>query len=274
MTISFRSVPPLIYNCSHQKKIMRSTVSATLLLIAASQMVSAQSSDTFEVASVKPSRPGTTFTSRLDPAQFTCTANSLLFLILSTYPDAVYWRVSGGPPWLNTENWDVAAKLPPNIPSSEEELNRKTELMLQALLADRFKLVVHREMRDQPAYGLVLAKARPKLKPSSAGNFSARFVNGRFEFQHSSMERLADWLYAPVGPGRPTVADRPVIDRTGLSGLFDFTLEWTPETVQPNQAPAGPSLFTALEELGLKLQSEKALLEYLVIDHAERPSEK
>jgi len=159
------------------------------------------------------------------------------------------------------------------MPSSEKELNRKTELMLRSLLADRFKLVVHREMRDQPIYGLVVAKGGPKLKPSTADNFSARFVNGRFEIQHSSMERLATWLYDPQGRGRPTVADRPVLDRTGLPGFFDFILDWTPETVQPNQAATGPSLFTALEELGLKFQSEKAALEFFVIDHAERPSE-
>jgi uncharacterized protein (TIGR03435 family) len=87
---------------------MRSTLAATLLLIAASQSISAQSPDTFEVASVRASRPGTTFSSRLDPAQFTCTANSLLLLILITYPDVVHWRVTGGPSWLTTENWDVA----------------------------------------------------------------------------------------------------------------------------------------------------------------------
>jgi uncharacterized protein (TIGR03435 family) len=243
-------------------------------MITLNRMIVAQSPDTFEVASVKASRPGTPFGSRLDPAQFSCSANSLLMLIMSTYPEFSQWGVTGGPSWLNTEYWDVAAKLPPNMPASGKELNRKTELMLQTLLADRFKLVVHREKRDQPVYGLVLAKGGPQLKQTSASQFSVRFVNGRLEFRHASMERLAMYLYNPPAPGRPTVADRPVFDRTGLQGFFDFTLEWTPETARSDSTANGPSLFTALEEqLGLKLQPEKSALEYLVVDRAERPSE-
>ena len=243
-----------------------------MLLIAAGQMVSAQSPDTFEVASIKPSRPGTGFSSSLDPAQFTCSAINLLGLILSTYPDISPSRVSGGPAWLTTEYWDVAAKLPPNMPTSEKELNRKTELMLQTLLADRFRLLVHREKRDQQVYALVRAKDGLKLKPSSAGQFSAKFVSGRYEFRNTSMEGLAEWLYSPLGSRQP--ADRLVIDMTGLKGSFDFTLEWAPVSVQPDPTATGPSLFTALEEqLGLKLQPQRSAAEFLVIDHAERPSE-
>jgi bla regulator protein BlaR1 len=255
---------------------MRSACAAALLLITASQTISAQPPDTFEAASVRPSLPGTRFRSTLDTAQFICSANSLLILILEAYPEISGSRLSGGPAWLTTEYWDLAAKLPPNMPSTEKELNHKTELMLQALLADRFKLVTHREMRDQPVYDLVLAKGGSKLKPSSAEKFSFKTSRGGIEFQHESIEGLANYLYSPyiaLGSGQQP-ADRPVVDRTGLQGFFDFALEWTPDTVQADPAATGASLFTALEEqLGLKLQPRKAAAEFLVIDHAERPSE-
>lgn len=241
------------------------------------QSLAAQSPDSaaFEVASVKPSRPGTRFNDSLDPAELRFFANSLLILILSAYPDISASRLAGGPAWLNTEYWDVVAKLPPNMPMGEKELNRKAELMLQALLADRFKLVTHREKRDQQIYELILSQGGPKLKPSSASQFSVKARDGRLEFQHQSMQGLVSNLYSPyIQAGVQQAADRPVIDMTGLQGYFDFTLEWTPDTSQPGQTATGPSLFTALEEqLGLKLQPQKSVFDFLVIDHAERPAE-
>jgi uncharacterized protein (TIGR03435 family) len=245
----------------------------TLLLMAANQTVPAQPPETFEAASIKPSLPGTRFRSSLDTSQFNCAANSLLILILEAYPDISGARVSGGPGWLTTEFWDLAAKLPPNMPTGEKELNHKTELMLQALLADRFKLTTHRETRDQQIYGLVLAKGGSKLKPSGADKFSLKYGSGRLEFQRQSMEGLARYLYSPYMPASARQpSDRPVADMTGLHGFFDFILEWTPDTVQADSTSTGPSLFTALEELGLRLEARKSTAEFLVIDHAERPS--
>ena len=235
---------------------------------------SPNSATAFEVASVKPSLPGTRFSDSLDPAQLRFSANSLLLLILSTYPDIDGGRVSAGPAWLTTEYWDVSAKLPPNMPAGQQELNRKAELMLQVLLADRFKLVTHREMRDRQIYELVLAKGGSKLKPTSAEKLSVKYGQGRLEFQHQSMEGLALYLHSPYRPAEAIQpADRPVVDMTGLQGFFDFTLEWAPDTVQPDPTATGPSLVTALGELGLKLQPKKSAAEFLVIDHAERPTE-
>jgi uncharacterized protein (TIGR03435 family) len=219
----------------------------TLLLMAANQNAPAQPPDTFEAASVKPSLPGTRFRSSLDTSQFNCAANSLLILILEAYPDISGARVSGGPGWLTTEYWDLAAELPPpNMPTGEKELNHKTELMLQALLADRFRLTTHRETRDQQIYALVLAKGGPKLKVSVADKFSVKYGRGRIEFQHQSVEGLARYLYSPYTPASlQQPADRPVTDMTGLPGFFDFTLEWTPDAVQadsfqPNAGATGP----------------------------------
>ena len=266
--------PASFYTYKSMSRAFGHFVLTTLLLMCADQTASAQPPNTFEAASVKPSLPGTRFRSSLDTSQFNCAANSLLILILEAYPDISSARVSGGPAWLTTELWDLAAKLPPNMPTAEKELNHKTELMLQALLADRFKLTTHRETRDQQIYGLLLAKGGPKLKPSSADKLSVKYASGRLEFQHQSMEGLARYLYSPYIPASAQQpADRPVTDMTGLQGFFDFTLEWTPDALQSDSAPTGPSLFTALEELGLKLEPRKSTAEFLVIDHAERPSE-
>ena len=117
------------------------------LLATAVVTLAAQAPDTFEVASLKPSLPGTRFTSKLDAAQFNCTAHSLLNLIQSAYPDIEVqpWRVAGGPAWLDTDRWDLAAKLPPGMPGEQEPLYRKTEQMLRTLLGEEFKLKVHRK---------------------------------------------------------------------------------------------------------------------------------
>jgi uncharacterized protein (TIGR03435 family) len=180
---------------------MRYTVVALLLLVAASQIISAQPPETFEVASVKPSRPGAIFSSTLDPAQFACSRNSLLMLIVSTYPEFPVWRISGGPAWLTREYWDVAAKLPPGMPTAEAPLNRRAERMLETLLADRFKLVIHREQRDLQVYALVPPKGGPNLKPSTGAPFSVKSGKGRLEFRNHSMDGLAAYLYIPVHPG-------------------------------------------------------------------------
>jgi len=256
-----------------------STIAATFWFLAAAAVraQSPQVPDTFEVASLKPSLPGTRFSSKLDRAQFNCTAHSLLNLIQSAYPDIEVqpWRVTGGPGWLDTDRWDLAAKLPPGMPAEQEPLYRKTEQMLRRFLGEEFRLKVHRETRDEPVYALVVARSgAPKgsrLKPSEGSQFAVKYAKGRLEFYHQSMAGLVAYLsYNPRIPNRPT--DRIVIDQTGLEGFFDFNLEWTPDIPQPDPAATGPSIFTALEEqLGLKLQPQKSRVEFLVIDHAEKP---
>jgi uncharacterized protein (TIGR03435 family) len=156
------------------------------------------------------------------------------------------------------------------MPASRDELTRQADLMLRALLADRFKLKIHREMKDQPVYELVVAKNGPKIKPSSSDKFSLTTGRGHLEFHHASMAVFIGYLYGR--PGFPQqAADRPVLDRTGLQGFYDLTLDWAPDS-DPN--PTGPSLFTALEEqTGLKLEPRKAPFEFLVIDHVEKPTE-
>jgi uncharacterized protein (TIGR03435 family) len=157
----------------------------------------------------------------------------------------------------------------------------QARLILQRVLADRFRLRVHHETRNLPVYTLMIGKNGPKLKESSPdAKFASGFEMGssaRMTHKKTPMTRFAEFLSIH--------ANRPVVDRTGLTGFYDFTLEWSPSDdaqqstlatagVSRNADSAGPSLFTAVQEqLGLKLETSKAPIEVLVIDNADRPSE-
>jgi uncharacterized protein (TIGR03435 family) len=171
--------------------------------------------------------------------------------------------------------YDIAAKA-----EGDASLTRdQARLILQVVLADRFGLKVHRDTRDLPVYALMVGKNGPKLKESAPdAKFAAGFEiapSARMTNKKTPMTRLAEFLSIQ--------ADRPVVDRTGLTGFYDFTLEWSFDDSQrsalataavPRDADSvGPSLFTAVQEqLGLKLETSKAPIDVLVIDHAERPS--
>jgi len=236
---------------------MRIILAAVILLF--------QSTPVFEVASVKPSRPDGPTGAKLDAAHFIGTGLTLRSLIFSVYR-VPPWRLAGGPGWLDTEQWDISATLPPNMPAKREELTPPADQMVQALLADRFKLAVHREMRDQLVYDLVVAKGGLKMKSATAEKFSVKMLRGHLELHDMSMERLISYLYSPPPYEQQSRVDRPVLDKTGLKESYDLTLDWDPDT--------GPSIFTALEEqAGLKLEPRKSPVEFVVIDHVEKPTE-
>ena len=138
--------------------------------------------------------------------------------------------------------------------------------MLQTLFADRFKLAIHREMKDYPVYALVVGKDGPKLKAAADGKYDTRNSGGHLELHHISVAGFATYLV--------NAADRPVVDMTGLDGYFDITLDWRPDTPQagPNSGnDSRPSIYTAVQEqLGLKLEPRKAPVEFIVIDHIEK----
>jgi uncharacterized protein (TIGR03435 family) len=222
------------------------------VLVLAGRAVFAQPTPAFDVVSIKPSQPGTAGGSSLDPGRLTVRGETLRALILSAY-SVPYWRVTGGPEWVNTDGYDTIATFPPNTPEDQ------IKLMLRNLLADRFKLAIHREMRDSSVYALVVAKDGPKFKEASESRFSAKTGRGHLEIHHADMALFA--RNVPID-----AVDRPIVDMSGLKGFFDLTLDWSPET--------GPSIFTAVQEqLGLKLEPRKVPLEFIVVDHIERPSE-
>jgi uncharacterized protein (TIGR03435 family) len=230
----------------------------SLVTLIVSVTVAAQ---TFEVASVKPNKSGRMAgsTSR-SGGQLVFENTSLRECIAIAYGVAVDREYAlSGPAWLGSERYDIVAKVPAEIP--REQVLR----MLQALLADRFQLRLHRERRDLRVYSLTIARTGTKLKAVPVGEGSFTFGPGRISGKAQSMTELADKLSRPYfGLGAP------VMDSTGLDGAFDFTLDWTPDNVQADATP-GPSIFAALQEqLGLKLEASKSRVEVLVIDRVER----
>ena len=167
-------------------------------------------------------------------------------------------QISGGPPWLDTERFEIVAK-------AEKPVDDDGILMgmLQTLLAERFKLAVHHETRTVEAFALETAKGRPKLE--KAGNGESTTSNGRglIDARAITMDRFAEVLSRQM--------DLPVVNHTGLQGSFNLKLEWNRENSRPE---LGPSIFTAIQEqLGMRLRSQKTPIDVLVIDHAEKPTE-
>lgn len=238
------------------------------------------SAQSFEVASIKPSDPAVPgMRIGIEPGGiFSARGVTLKNLITQSY-ELQDFQVSGGPGWINTERYDIQGK--GNGPAvSEEDLVKMTAeqqnqfqqqmlAKLRALLADRFQLKIHQETKEMPVYALVVAKNGPKIV-KKADNLSwesqmsvRRNAEGKTEVTGKviPLERLAHQLAGQVG--------RPVNDKTGLKGAYDFKVTFAPDLNDRE----GPSIFTALEEqLGLKLDPQRGPVEVVVIDSVERPA--
>lgn len=189
-----------------------------------------------------------------------------------------------GPDWINSARYVIQAKPPDAIASAMQNMTiaermKETQLMMQSLLADRFQLKAHFETREMPVYELVLAKGGSKLKEGSDPT-KRRVVVGESAIRATAatISVIVDTLECA-----PDIGGREVVDKTGLTGTYDFSLRWTPlQTAaapgdgngSPSPADAGgASLFTAIEEqLGLKLVPAKGSAQVLVIDRIEQPS--
>jgi uncharacterized protein (TIGR03435 family) len=259
----------------------------------------------FEVATIKPSKPGSGPGGYSFPSGgFKATNVSLQTLVEAAYHIGDD-QVSGAPKWLNSDRYDVEAKMDASAAADLQKLNREEQdaarqQMLQAFLADRLRLTIHRESKEFSVYLLVVAKNGPKLQeakpgdtygdgiksrdgsPLAAGN--TRMTGGRnartLTAHAVPISTLTQLFLAFLG--------RPVLDKTGLAGKYDFTLTWGPDDNRPptlaggasnDSSPSvasdsnGPPLLTAIQEqLGLKLESGKGPVEVIVIDHIERPS--
>ena len=230
------------------------------------------------------------------PTRFNAINVTLRQLIQAAYSRRAFddIMIFGGPTWLDTDHFDVIANTKGDLATLYLGDGRGSPglayLMLRTLLAERFKLVAHTEMRTLPVYALVVAR-EDKLQRSDVdcdavlAEMAAAIREGRPPAAREP-RGVARCAFAP-GPGRlsansvtmsqfaDTLAgsvNRPVVDRTGLNGTFTFDLKWTPE--QPGVTPNDfPSIFTAVQEqLGLKLQSTQAPIEVIVIDRAETPT--
>lgn len=213
--------------------------------------------------------------------RLTMTNTTLKNLITNAY-EVRFFQVTGGPPWVESAKFDIEAK------GEGGSKQKDFAPMLQALLEERFQLVVRRETKDMPIYELVLARKDGKLGPqmketachpydpehppppiepggmpsSCGGGYTGQ---GRMRFSGAEVAKLALNL--------SRIGERVVIDKTGLTGQYDIEMDWTPDNRRADDN-AGPSIFTALQEqLGLKLESARGPVEMIVIERAERPTE-
>lgn len=267
---------------------LRKPLFAAGLILYAAGRVSSQTTGAanFEVASIKPNLSGNqAMLFRASPGRLQAENQTLQHLLMLAY-DVKDFQISGGPGWINSDHYDVEAK-------AEGTATRDQMMpMLRTLLADRFKLALHRGMKELPIYELTVAKGGLKLrlsscvnadpnnpKPLPAGQHFCGYMasgGGSLEAANASMADLAKAFSVLTG--------RTVVDKTGISGAFAVHLTFVPDDASSRANPAdagnpanlgdpGPSIFTAArEQLGLRLQAGKGPVEVLVIDHVEKPT--
>lgn len=254
-----------------------------------SQSASEASSLSFDAVSIRPHRTPSGTACAFMPGRFVCKNAKMQWVIIRAY-DVLGIQISGGPSWISSDRYDIEAKESDELYAELEKLPRdqrrgKQRFLLQSMLEDRFQLKAHRETKELPVYALEVAKNGPKLKATniqSAGPCTIRGTGEGNRYQGCTVAILASYLPLAVG--------RVVLDRTGLEGRYDFTLEYADQdsaavssvptgggAASDNPlppAPSGPSVFTAVQEqLGLKLEATKGPVDVIVIDHIERPSE-
>jgi uncharacterized protein (TIGR03435 family) len=239
----------------------------------------------FEVATIKPAGPDDPKAGRYIRMQSAhrfevrnYTANGLIAAAYDLNPQAI----SGGPPWLGSDRYEIRALVPGDLrPTYDEQM-----AMLRKLLADRFHLSFHREKKEFSIYELTVAKGGPKITASTAPFDEASNVTSTLYpassggIDHALMPAHNVTMREFASVLQRAILDRPVVDRTELSGRYDFNLEWTPDDSQfGGQLPSGapdsdrPGLFTAVQQqLGLRIEAARGPLEALVIDRLERPS--
>jgi uncharacterized protein (TIGR03435 family) len=262
-----------LQRCEFDEVSKIAAIAAVLLANAPQLRAQAQAATplAFEVASIRLHKGMyTVVRSSVSGPKVTIEAYGLTGLIMDAYHLNGRYQISGGPTWMDSdsERFDIVA----NAPGESTPTGDEVRLMLQTLLADRFQLKLHRETKDRPVYALIVAKNGLKLKESAPDKeFSSTFGGNRtsqLTMSKATMEQFAVQL-------SNSGLERPVLDKTGLAGHYDITLNWIPEFAGPPAPDSnGVNVFTAVQEqLGLKLEPQKAPVEILVIDHAEKPSE-
>ena len=237
---------------------------AAMLLSLISNCLSGQNNAAilrFEVASVKPSKPGQGphgTPLRISHGRVTLDDASLRQIIGHAY-SVQRVRVLNSPSWSNSRGFDVVAKA--EAPDATEDQIRR---MLQTLLLERFKLAAHREKREMQAYALAVGKNGPKVREAATGESGTLDDKpGQLVFKKAPMSSLAALL--------ANILDTPVEDMTGLKGLYDFTLP-VGDRLVPGVNDPREILPYAVEQIGLKLELRKMPVEVVVVDHAEEPS--
>jgi uncharacterized protein (TIGR03435 family) len=230
----------------------------------------------FEVAAIKLSRPDTGRGGRVQGGNVSLLRLTLADLLTFVY-DVHAHQIIGAPAWTTTEKYDVTAKAEGDGTPTQEQL----KVMLRKLLADRFQLALHKEQRELPVYTLNVAKGGIKISKNDPKNETTGVIPrgpGSVLLNNVTMDDFCRML-------QTLALDRPVVNQTGVSGKYDFSLVWTPEQLlnappNPNalapsdRGDALPDLYTAIQQqLGLKIDATKMGIEVLVIDKVEKPSE-
>jgi len=278
---------------------MAKTIERPILLLhvlALGALASLAGAQTFEVASVKTAAPGTRYAMRggpggSDPGQITYTRVTLRSMLTKAYGIEGYQLA--GPSWIEQERYDVAAKVPPG--ATKEEFRQ----MLRNLLAGRFGLVAHGETRELPIYALVVGKNGVKMQVSrpeqetgpegppvtsvSLANDGLPVMPAGYKDHLIGMSIAGKTMLRAKGESLEDFAkflsgdlDRPVFDRTGLTATYDFGIAWSSdqalahESQLPPTLEPGPDVFTALQQLGLKLEPRREPVEMVVVDHLEK----
>jgi uncharacterized protein (TIGR03435 family) len=253
----------------------------------------------FDVASIKPIAPGGRPTAgwvgeqnRPDGVEFAYQSLTELLCYAYGYKSLRFdGQVTGVPAWAETQRYDIQAKIASADMAEFQKLGKDEqeqwrEAMMQSLLAERFHLTIHRGSKQIPIYELVVAKGGIKMQdaatdpnPTQLGKgddgkplSTLRMLKDTSVWQAESMEMLTVWLTQPAAQ-----VGRPVLNKTGLTGAYNFTLDWSIYSAHA-AASLSPeddatSIFTALGKIGLKLQPSTGSMETIIIDHVDKPSE-
>jgi uncharacterized protein (TIGR03435 family) len=255
---------------------MSSRIARSLIVVIAAAAAFSQvpAPTEFEVASIRPNTANDRIvTINVGPGgRFAARGYTLVLLMQRAY-GVMDWNISGGPGWIRTDRYDVAAKAIVAGNLTEAQLRP----MLQALLAERFKLRLHNGSKEMSGYALIVGKGGPKVKAAVDGEEHAdtfRMTGNGIKGQGIKMEDFARYLGGKLG----LVA----VDKTGLKGVYDFKVEWTAKADQDTSGLPGAdprdalrsAVFAALQDqLGLRLAPQKITVQMLVIDSAEKASE-
>ncbi len=270
----------------------RLTLLIVMLTSVAALVAQAPKEPSFDVAAIKHSADTEAFSfSAVQPGGRYFGQNMTLRLLIKTAYGVHDSQIIGGPSWIDSDHWDINAKAEGYKDATA--FRDQARLMVRPLLADRFKLVLHHEQREIPVYALVRAKANefgpqfrrnderdcdkplPMIAPAEgAAEPTGLMPCGADGFNPRHLWARAMTLnYLLIGLSRTRI-DRVVVDHTGLTGKFDWEVQWIPDDLRGDAATQtdGPSIFQAFrEQLGLKLEPARDHVDVLVIDRAERP---
>jgi uncharacterized protein (TIGR03435 family) len=265
------------------RKLLLVVLTASLAVSAVSSLSAQSPADaplSFEVASIKPAgyHPGYDIDWR--GGLYNAVGVTASFLIKYAY-NITNYQLSGGPDWINSDKYAISAKVPDSVVAEWQKKYNEEDVrsMMRSLLADRFALKVSHQTKELPVFALVVAKGGPKISPSKDG--ASHGGNDGHNEGYLEIEKMTDRpisMLIEVLSRQPELEGRKIVDETGLTAVYSYTLTWTrqrplsdSDTGDTSNSSA-PSLWDAVQQqLGLKLESKKAPVDTIVIEHIEKP---